>query len=57
MSIPIVEISKWERDKRYSRFVESHFCDLKAVLIKPAKLTRAIAALSGMPRAANSTSA
>lgn len=45
MSIPIVEISQVERDKILA-LRESHFCDLKAVLIKPAKLTRAIAALS-----------
>src|SRR5579864_3564267 len=45
MSIPIIEISRAERDKILA-LRESHFCDLKAIPIKPAKLTRAIAALS-----------
>ncbi len=45
MSIPIVEISETERDKILA-LRESHFCDLKAIPIKPAKLTRALAALS-----------
>jgi hypothetical protein len=45
MSIPIVEISETECGKILA-LRESHFCDLKAIAIKPAKLTRAIAALS-----------
>jgi ATP-dependent DNA helicase RecG len=45
MSIPIVEISQAERDKILA-LRESHFCDLKATPIKPAKLTRSMAALS-----------
>jgi ATP-dependent DNA helicase RecG len=45
MSIPIVEISETERGKILA-LSESHFCDLKAIAIMPAKLTRSIAALS-----------
>jgi len=45
MSIPIVEISETERDKILA-LRESHFCDLKAIPIKPPKLTRALPALS-----------
>jgi ATP-dependent DNA helicase RecG len=45
MSIPIVDISQVERDKILA-LRETHFCDLKGIAIKPAKLTRTIAALS-----------
>jgi ATP-dependent DNA helicase RecG len=45
MSIPIIEISQVERDKILA-LRETHFCDLKGIAIKPAKLTRTIAALS-----------
>jgi ATP-dependent DNA helicase RecG len=45
MSVPILEVSAAERDK-VLQLRESHFCDLKGILIKPAKLTRTIAALS-----------
>jgi ATP-dependent DNA helicase RecG len=45
MPIPIIDISQMERDK-ILELRETHFCDLKATLIKPAKLTRTIAALS-----------
>ena len=45
MSIPIIDISQSERDKILA-LRETHFCDLKSILIKPAKLTRTIAALS-----------
>lgn len=45
MSIPIVEISQAGRDKILA-LRETHFCDLKGIAIKPAKLTRTIAALS-----------
>ena len=45
MPIPIIDISQMERDKILA-LRETHFCDLKATPIKPAKLTRTIAALS-----------
>jgi ATP-dependent DNA helicase RecG len=45
MPIPIIDISEAERDKILA-IHESHFCDLKAIDIKPAKLTRTLAALS-----------
>ncbi len=45
MPIQIIEISQAECDKILA-IREGHFCDVKAVAIKPAKLTRAIAALS-----------
>src|SRR5438477_12238806 len=45
MPILMVEISQVERDKIIA-LRESHFCDLKGAAIKPAKLTRTIAALS-----------
>lgn len=45
MSIPITNVTSAERDKILDLH-ESHFCDLKAIAIKPAKLTRTLAALS-----------
>ena len=45
MPIPIITISQGERDKLLA-LREGHFCDVKAIAIKPAKLTRTIAALS-----------
>lgn len=45
MPIPVVEISRMERDKILG-LQEGHFCDFKSVAIQPAKLTRTIAALS-----------
>lgn len=45
MPISIVDVSPADRDKLVA-LNESHFCDLKAVAIQPAKLTRTIAALS-----------
>ena len=45
MPVPVISISKTERAKILA-VVEGHFCDLKAVAIKPAKLTHTIAALS-----------
>ena len=45
MPVSIIEISQAERDKVLA-LRESHFCDFKSILIKPAKLTRTIAALS-----------
>jgi ATP-dependent DNA helicase RecG len=44
-SIPVIEISQAERDKILALH-EGHFCDLKAIAIAPAKLTRTISALS-----------
>src|SRR6516162_9387375 len=45
MAVAIIDISQLEREKILALH-ETHFCDLKSVLIKPAKLTRTIAALS-----------
>jgi len=45
MPVSIIDISEAERDKILA-LRESHFCDFKSILIKPAKLTRTIAALS-----------
>src|SRR5258708_3154483 len=45
MPIPIIDLSQAERDKVLA-LRESHFCDLKALAIQPAKLTRTISALS-----------
>lgn len=45
MAIDIVELTD-EQAKRILTFDESHFLDLKAIEITPAKLTRAISALS-----------
>lgn len=45
MPIPIVEISDLEVAKILALH-EGHFCDFKAIAVKPAKLTRTIAALS-----------
>ena len=45
MTIPVVEVSEAERDKILALH-ETHFCDVKSMDIKPAKLTRTIAALS-----------
>ncbi len=45
MTIDIVAISAEEASKLIS-LPENHFCDLKAVAIAPAKLTKTISALS-----------
>ena len=45
MSIPIVEISDSDASKTLGLH-EGHFCDVKAIEIKPAKLTKAISAFS-----------
>jgi len=45
MPIPTIEVTEAERDKILTLH-ENHFCDVKATLIQPAKLTRTIAALS-----------
>jgi ATP-dependent DNA helicase RecG len=45
MSIPVVEISDAEASKVLAQH-EGHFCDLKAKAVSPAKLTKAISALS-----------
>src|ERR1700733_1007714 len=45
MPIPIIEISEAEVAKILGLH-ESHFCDVKAIAVKPAKLTRTLAALS-----------
>jgi ATP-dependent DNA helicase RecG len=45
ISVAIIDISQLERNKILA-LCETHFCDLKATLIKPGKLTRTIAALS-----------
>jgi ATP-dependent DNA helicase RecG len=45
MSIPVVNISDAEAKKILATH-ESHFCDFKAIAVKPAKLTRTLAALS-----------
>lgn len=45
MAVPIITLSQAERDKLLA-LSEGHFCDVKAIAIKPAKLTRTIAALS-----------
>ena len=44
-SIPVIEISDSEQDKVLA-LEESHFCDVKATAITPAKLTRTISAFS-----------
>ena len=38
MTIPVVEVSEAERDKILALH-ETHFCDVKSMDIKPAKLT------------------
>jgi ATP-dependent DNA helicase RecG len=45
MPVQVIDVSEAERDKILALH-ESHFCDVKSTLIKPAKLTRTIAALS-----------
>jgi ATP-dependent DNA helicase RecG len=45
MAFPIIDISPAARDKILA-LPESHFCDLKAMAIQPAKLTRTISALA-----------
>jgi ATP-dependent DNA helicase RecG len=45
MTIPVTTISKAERGKILC-LAEGHFCDFKSLAIRPAKLTRTIAALS-----------
>lgn len=45
MAVPIIDIPKAAKEKILA-LCESHFCDLKGTAIKPAKLTRTIAAFS-----------
>lgn len=46
MTIEVVDITEVQRDKILALDAESHFSDLKAIEIKPAKLSKAISAFA-----------